>query len=149
MLQTEKDLCQREIRPHSPENCHFSTFFRPSKFPNTLGIAQLNILFHIDNTTIAVSHGNITHIRDIENRDYLYIPVMTENVSISCDADMALWNYIPTGVSLQSNVPNPETIDVFTLQYATTYFCTNTDIYNYRVIVKSVTLKSYGELGSD
>ena len=73
---------------------------------------------------------------------------MTENVSISCDADSALWNY-HTGVSLQSNIPSPVTIDLFTLQYAITYFCTNTDFYNHRVIVKSVTLKAYGELCSD
>ena len=79
----------------------------------------------------------------------MYIPVITENIMISCDADSALWNYNPTGLSPQSNVPNPVTIDLFTLQYATDYFCTNMDISNYRVIVKSVTLKAYGELGSD
>ena len=79
----------------------------------------------------------------------MYILVITENVMISCDADSALSNYDPTGLSLQSNIPNPVTIDLFTLQYAITYFCTNTDIYNYRVIVKSVTLKAYGELCSD
>eukprot|EP00800_Vazella_pourtalesii_P003166 TRINITY_DN131_c0_g1_i4.p1 TRINITY_DN131_c0_g1~~TRINITY_DN131_c0_g1_i4.p1 ORF type:complete len:543 (-),score=119.79 TRINITY_DN131_c0_g1_i4:298-1926(-) len=96
------------------------------------------------NTTITVSHGDITHIRDIADRNNVYIPVMTENVMISCDADSALWNYSPTGLSPQSDVPNPLTIDLFTLQYATTYFCTNTDIYNDRIIVKMVTLKAYG-----
>ena len=35
------------------------------------------------------------------------MPVMTENVLVSCDADNALWNYNPTGVSPQSDVPNP------------------------------------------
>ena len=79
----------------------------------------------------------------------MYIPVMTENVMISCDADSALWSYHPTGLSPQSNVPNPVMIDLFTLQYAITYFCTNTDMYNYRVIVKMVTLKAYGELCSN
>ena len=80
----------------------------------------------------------------------MYIPVITENIMISCDADSALWNYNPTGVSPQINSqPNPVMIDLFTLQYAITYFCTNTNIYNNKVIVKSVTLKSYSELCSD
>ena len=79
----------------------------------------------------------------------MYVPVMTENVSINCDAEVAEWNYDPTGVSLQTNIPSPVTIDLLTTQYAITYFCTNTDIYNYRIIAKSVTLKAYGELCSD
>ena len=74
---------------------------------------------------------------------------MTENVMISCDANSALWNYHPTGVSPQSNVPNPATIDLVTLQYVITYFCTNTDINQYRAIVKYISLKAYGELGSN
>ena len=74
---------------------------------------------------------------------------MTENVLVSCDADNALWNYNPTGVSPQSDVPNPVTIDLFTIQYAIGYSCTNEDINNNRVIVKSVTLKAYGELCSN
>ena len=32
VLQTEKDLFHPEIRPNSPEKCHFSTFFG-SKIP--------------------------------------------------------------------------------------------------------------------
>ena len=37
VLQTKKDLFHPEIRPNSPEKCHFSTFFRLPKFPNTFG----------------------------------------------------------------------------------------------------------------
>ena len=72
---------------------------------------------------------------------------MTENILISCDGDNALWNYRPTGIPEQRK-PNPVTIDLFTLQYATGYSCTDEDINNDRVIVKSVTLKAYGELCS-
>ena len=43
VLQTEKDIFQREIRSNSHENCHFSTFFRLPKFPNTLGRCPVNI----------------------------------------------------------------------------------------------------------
>ena len=74
---------------------------------------------------------------------------MTENVVISCDADMALWNYNPSGISQQTDVPNPVMIDLFTIQYATDYSCTNMGINNRRVIVNTVTLKAYGELCSD
>ena len=68
---------------------------------------------------------------------------------ISCDADMALWSYSPTGISQQTNIPNPLMIDLFTIQYATAYFCTDVDINNRRVIVKTVRLRAYGELYSD
>ena len=74
---------------------------------------------------------------------------MTENVMISCDADMALWSYNPTGISQQTNIPNPLMIDLFTLQYGINYFCTDVDINNRRVIVNRVRLRAYGELYSD
>ena len=74
---------------------------------------------------------------------------MTENVVISCDANLVLWNYNPTGVAQRTNVANPVMIDLFTIQYATDYSCTNMDINNWRVIVSSVTLRAYGELCSD
>ena len=65
---------------------------------------------------------------------------------ISCDADLALWNYNPTGISQQTNIPNPRIINVFTIQYATDYSCTDVNINNKRVIVKNVELRAYGEL---
>ena len=65
---------------------------------------------------------------------------------ISCNADMALWIYNPAGISYKINIPNPLMIDLFTLQYATDYYCTNVDTKNRRVIVKRVTLRAYGEL---
>ena len=105
--------------------------------------------FDTDNTTITVSYEDTTHIRDIDDRNSVYIPVMTENVIISCDADMALWNYNPAGISQQTNIPNPLIIDLFTLQYATVYFCTDVNINNRRVIVNAITLRAYGELYSD
>ena len=74
---------------------------------------------------------------------------MTENIIISCDADMAKWIYRPTGLTEQTDVPNPVLIDLFTIQYATGYSCTNVDVNNKRVIVNTVTLKAYGELCSD
>ena len=74
---------------------------------------------------------------------------MTENVVISCDADTALWYYNPDGLTLQANIANPVMIDLFTIQYATAYICTNVDINNWRVTVSSVTLRAYGELCSD
>ena len=74
---------------------------------------------------------------------------MTGNVVISCDADMAKWNYNPSYISQQTDVPNPVMIDLFTIQYAAGYSCTNVGINNRRVIVNTVTLKAYGELCSD
>ena len=68
---------------------------------------------------------------------------------ISCDADMALWSYTPTNISQQTNIPNPLMIDLFTLQYATVYSCTDVNINNRRDIVNGVTLRIYGELYSD
>ena len=106
-------------------------------------------LFHTDNTTITVSYEDTTHIRDIDDRNSVYIPVMTENVIISYDADMALWNYNPTDISQQTNIPNPLMIDLFTLQYAITYFCTDVNINNKKVVVMRVRLYAYGGLYSD
>ena len=106
---------------------------------------MLYIPFHKDNTTITVSYEDTTHIRD-SFYSVVYIPVMTENVMISCDADMALWDYNPTGISQQTNIPNPLMIDLFTLQYAAYYYCTDVNINNKKVVVKSVRLRAYGEL---
>ena len=106
-------------------------------------------LFHTDNTTITVSYEDTTHIRDIDDRNRVYIPVMTENVIISCDADMALWTYNPTDISQQTDIPNPLMIDLFTLQYGIDYFCTDVNINNKRVLVNIVILYAYGELYSD
>ena len=79
----------------------------------------------------------------------MYVPVMTENVMISCDADSALWNYFPIAVPVLTNESNPVTIDLFTLQYATGYSCTDENINNNRKIVKYISLMAYGELCSD
>ena len=68
---------------------------------------------------------------------------------ISCDADMALWSYNPTGISQQTNIPNPLMIDLFTIQYAIAYFCTDLNINNRRVIVNTIKLEAYGELYSN
>ena len=106
-------------------------------------------LFHTDNTTITVSYGDITHVRDIDDRNSVYIPVMTENVMISCDADMALWTYSLAGISQQTNIPNPLMLDLFIIQYDTDYFCTDVDINNERALVNIVRLRAYGELYSD
>ena len=110
---------------------------------------MLYSLFNTDNTTITVSYEDTTHIRDNDDINRVYIPVMTENVMISCDADMALWSYNPTGISQQTNIPNPLMIDLFTIQYDTVYFCTDVNINNERVTVKAVRLRAYGELYSD
>ena len=110
---------------------------------------MLYSLFHTDNTTITVSYEDTTHVRDIYGRNSVYIPVMTENVMISCDADMALWTYSPTDISQQTSIPNPLMIDLFTIQNATDYYCTDVNINNERIIVNRVTLRAYGELYSD
>ena len=106
-------------------------------------------LFHTDNSTITVSYEDITHIRDNDDRNSVYIPVMTENVMISCDVDIALWNYNPTDISQQTSIPNPLMIDLFTIQYAVVYYCTDVDINNMRLNVKTITLRAYGELYND
>ena len=67
---------------------------------------------------------------------------------ISCDADMALWTYYPTGISQQTDIPNPLMIDLYTIQYAIVYFCIGM-INNERVTVNAITLRAYGELYSD
>ena len=125
------------------ENANFGILHRKKVYNSTC-----NQYIQTDNTTITVSYEDTTHIRDIDDRDNVYIPVMTENVMISCDADMALWSYDPT-IQLQTNITNPLTIDLFTIQFVTYYFCTDVDINDRRVAVKSVTLRAYGELYSD
>ena len=47
VLQTVKDLFQREIRPNSPENYHFSTFFVFQNSQILLGIVQLGMIVSI------------------------------------------------------------------------------------------------------
>ena len=97
--------------------------------------------FHIsDNTTITVRYGDTVYIRDITNRERVPLPVMTEGVVISCDAEGGEWNY-----SGQSTLANPISIDLFTLEYSVTFACTKRDPSGARRTVHRVTLQAVGE----
>ena len=97
----------------------------------------------LDNTTITVSYGTKTHILSTTNEMPILIPVMTENVTLYCDAESADWTY-----SKESKTPigqNPLTLDLYTKMYVKVFYCTNMDDTTSRRIVHSVTLAAIGK----
>ena len=103
--------------------------------------------FHTsDNTTITVSYRDTVYVRDITNRERVPLPVMTEGVVISCDAEGGEWSYqkSSTGMGLSGQV-NPINIALFTLEYSVTFDCTKIDPSGARRTVHRVTLQAVGE----
>ena len=106
-----------------------------------------NYTFHTsDNTTITVSYRDTVYVRDITNRERVPLPVMTEGVVISCDAEGGEWSYqkSSTGMGLSGQV-NPINIALFTLEYSVTFECTKIDPSGARRTVHRVTLQAVGE----
>ena len=97
-------------------------------------------LSSLDNTTITVSYGTETHIVNITNEMPVLIPVMTENVTLNCDAQSAEWIYSQTPIG-----QNPLTLDLYTRMYPKKFHCTNKDTTTTRRIVHSVTLAAIGK----
>ena len=94
-----------------------------------------------DNTTITVSYGDTVYVRDITNRDTVRIPVMTESVTISCDAEGGEWAH-----DGQSGIDNPVRIDLFTIANAEYYDCTKKETpTGPNRIIHSVEVKAVGE----
>ena len=110
-----------------------------------------NYTFHTsDNTTITVRYGDTVYVRDITNRERVPLPVMTEGVVISCDAEGGEWSYqqSSTGIRLSGQV-NPINIALFTLEYSVTvsvtFECTKRDASGSRRTVHRVILQAVGE----
>ena len=99
----------------------------------------------LDNTTITVSYSSTTHVRDITNTDSVLIPVMTENVVISCDAEGGEWYYYGQTGTIHTRVSNPVNIDLFTKEYALTFECRKRESTSGFRTVHSVTVVAVGE----
>ena len=101
----------------------------------------------LDNTTITVSYSSTTHVRDITNTNSVLIPVMTDNVAISCDAEEGKWSYYigQTGTA-HTGASNPVNIDLFTKEYALTFDCKKRESsYSGLRTVHSVTVVAVGK----
>ena len=68
------------------------------------------------------------------------IPVMTENVTLNCDAESAEWTHSKTPIG-----QNPLTLDLYTKMYAKIFYCTSMDTTTSRRIIHSVTLAAIGK----
>ena len=106
----------------------------------------LNNSYHTDNTTIVVSYKDIVQVREITNNNPVLIPVMTESVAISCDAEGGKWTYAQPTRARLTGVANPITIDLFTLEYVLRFECTKRDSTGSNRNIHNVDIHAVGEL---
>ena len=106
----------------------------------------MNISYHTDNTTIVVSYKDIVHVREITNNNPVIIPIMTESVVISCDAEGGKWTYRQSTGARLTGVANPITIDLFTLEYVLRFECTKRDSLGSNRNIHKVDILAVGEL---
>ena len=106
----------------------------------------LNISYHTDNTTIVVSYKDIAQVREITNNSPVLIPIMTESVVISCDAEGGKWSYRQSTGARLTGVANLITIDLFTLEYVLRFECTKRDSSGSNRNIHNVDIFAVGEL---